>query len=59
MTSRFAGRRWNWRGAAQVGEGCLTMEPVEILLRGHQQLTCVASANAEERSDPWSSFGNE
>jgi hypothetical protein len=30
MTSRFAGRRWDWRGAAQVGEGGLTVQPVEV-----------------------------
>src|SRR4051794_35083044 len=59
MTRRFAGRRWNWRGAAQVGEGCLTVEPVEVLSRGDQQLTSVAGANAEERSGAWSSFGDQ
>src|SRR6266545_2663681 len=59
MTSRFAGRRWNWRGAAKVGESCLTVEPVEVLPGGDQQLTCVAGADAEERNGAWSGLGNQ
>ncbi len=45
----LAGRRWDRRYAAQVGERCLGTEPVDVLPGCGEQRCCVARADAELR----------